>query len=68
MGESLLRKSVVSLTYDGIVQTKGLRLKSTNCEMRSVGWLLERDYEPTGIIDLMDFRENIEASGFGILM
>ena len=30
--------------------------------------IVGRDYEPTGIIDLMDFRENIEASGFGILM
>ena len=30
--------------------------------------IVGRDYEPTGIIDLMGFRENIEASGFGILM
>ena len=30
--------------------------------------IVGRDYGPTGIIDFMDFRENIEASGFGILM
>ena len=30
--------------------------------------IVGRDYGPTGIIDLMDFRENIEVSGFGILL
>ena len=30
--------------------------------------IVGRDYGPTGIIDFMDFRENIEVSGFGILL
>ena len=30
--------------------------------------IVGRDYGPTGIIDFMDFRENIKAFGFGILM
>ena len=30
--------------------------------------IVGRDYGPTGIIDFMDFRESIEASGFGSIM
>ena len=30
--------------------------------------IVGRDYGPSGIIDFMDFRENIEASWYGILM
>ena len=39
--ESLLRKSVVSLMCESKEETRGLMWKSTNCEMRSVGWLLD---------------------------
>ena len=38
--------------YDCIVQTKGLRWKSTNCEMRSVGWLLEETMGLPGLLTL----------------
>ena len=46
--ESLLRKSVVSLMCESKVETRGLMWWSTNCEMRSVGWLLD---ETMGVQD-----------------
>ena len=38
--ESLLRKWVVSLMYEGSWQTNGLRMSLTYWEMSSVGWPL----------------------------
>ena len=67
-GGEFVKKSVVSLTYDGIVQTKGLPMKINKLWNAFSTLIVGRDNGPTGIIDFMAFRENIEASRFGILM
>ena len=66
-GGEFVKKSVVSLTYDGIVQTKGLPMKINKLWNAFSRLIVGRDNGPTGIIDFMAFRENIEASRFGIL-
>ena len=67
-GGEFVKKSVVSLTYDGIVQNKGLPMKINKLWNAFSRLIVGRDNGPTGIIDFMAFRENIEASRFGILM
>ena len=70
-GSSKLIKSVVSLTYEGVVDTIGCRKWSTSWEIRSVGLLLAETMglPGTGVLFLCIFgsKYNWEVRGWTIL-